>query len=109
MCRSLGDDISFAIIKSTINQSRPAIEIAKMYRVPLSSVYKKIRKLKALGIIDLDRIDIDSRSGKKIAYYRSRVESLELSLTGGDTRLRIETHDSKNEASEVGKPSANSL
>lgn len=107
LCKSLGDDISFAIVKSTINQSRPAVEIAKAHHVPLSSVYKKIRKLKDLGIIDVDKIDVDSRSGKRIAFYRSRVESVELSLTGSDTRVRIETHLPRTESSEIGK--SNSL
>jgi hypothetical protein len=102
MCKSLGDDISFAIIKSTISQSRPAVEIAKAHHVPLSSVYKKIRKLKELGIIDVDKIDVDGRSGKRIAYYRSRVESLELSLSGSDTKVRIETHFPTAEASKSG-------
>ena len=92
MCKSLGDEISFAIIKSTINQSMSAMEIAKVQHVPLSSVYNKIRKLKALGLVDVERIDIDSRSGKKISCYRGRVESLELSLSGTDTRMRIEAH-----------------
>ncbi len=95
LCRVLGDDISFAIIKSTIRECMPAIEISKGSKIPVSSVYKKIRKLQEYGIIRVEKIDIDPRSGKKIAYYRSRIKSLELRLSdAGDTSLRVETHAS---------------
>lgn len=81
----------------------PAVEIARTYHIPLSSVYKKIRKLKDLEMLDIDKIEIDSRSGKKIAYYRCTVKSLELSLTGDDAKLGIETRIPKTGTADAGK------
>ena len=68
MCKALGDEISLAIIKPTIEKSTPAIAIAitKAHHVPLSSVYKKIRRLRELGVINIDKINVDDRSGKRI-------------------------------------------
>ena len=85
LCNALGDEISFAIIKSTMKGSRSAIEISKESRIPVSSVYKKIKKLQNLRIISVHEIAIDGRSGKKVALYRCEMKSLELSLSdGGD-------------------------
>jgi hypothetical protein len=90
MCKALGDEISLAIIKSTIEKSTPAIEIAKAHHVPLSSVYKKIRRLRELGVINIDKINVDDRSGKKITCYRSRVKAIQFSLAASETTVRIE-------------------
>ena len=95
LCGILGDDISFAIIKSTIRECRPAIEISKGSKIPVSSVYKKIRKLQEYGIVRVEKIDIDTKSGKRIAFYRSWLKSLELRPSDvGETSLRGEAHAS---------------
>jgi predicted transcriptional regulator len=92
LCRALGDAVSFAILKSTMKQSKSATQISKACQIPVSSVYKKIKKLHHLGIVFIDRIDIDNKNGKKITFYKSRIRSLELNLTSdGETSLRIET------------------
>ena len=92
LCKSLGDAVSFAIIKSTMQHSKSVTEISKARKIPVSSVYKKIKKLHDLGIICVDRIDVDTKNGKKITYYKSRIKSLELNLTDdGDMSLRVET------------------
>jgi len=75
-----------------MKQSKSASEISKTSQIPISSVYKKIKKLCDLRILHVDRIDIDDKDGKKITYYKSRIRSLELKLTNdGDTGLRIKT------------------
>jgi hypothetical protein len=92
---ALADPVSFAIIKSTIREALTAIEIARRNRIPVSSVYKKIRKLQDFGMVCVDKIDIDSRSGKKIAYYKSRIRTLELRLSDdGMASCRMETRPS---------------
>lgn len=92
LCRALGDAVSFAILKSTMKQSKSAIQISKASQIPVSSVYKKIKKLHHLGIVFIDRIDIDKKNGKKITFYKSRIRTLALYLTNdGESSLRVET------------------
>ena len=81
LCGILGDPISFAIIRTTMRSSKSAIEISKINQLPVSSVYKKIRRLQTLGIVVIENITIDGRSGKRIALYRCVMKSFELQLT----------------------------
>lgn len=64
-----------------MRSSKSAIDISKINQLPVSSVYKKIRKLQTLGIVVIGNITIDGRSGKRIALYRCVMKSLELQLT----------------------------
>jgi predicted transcriptional regulator len=85
LCEALGDRVSFVIINSTIRDAKTAIEISRESDVPLSSVYRKVRKLERLGIIQ-SRVSAD-KSGKKIAYYTCRVKALKMSISKDGARL----------------------
>ena len=101
VCKVLGDDVSLAIIKSTMNQSKSVNEISKARRMPVSSVYKKIKKLCDLGIVHIDRIDLNDKNGRKVTFYKSKIKELQLSLTkDGDTKLLVETFTSQRENDE---------
>lgn len=58
-------------------------------RVAMSSTYKKIRRLQDLGIVSIERIDIDN-NGKRVLYYRSKIRSLELNVTRDKILLQFE-------------------
>ena len=85
LCEILGDRVSFMIINSTIRDAKTAIEISRESDVPLSSVYRKVRKLERLGLVQ-SRVSAD-RSGKKIAYYTCRVKALRMSINKDGARL----------------------
>ena len=86
------DKISSRIIMSTIGSAKTACQIAMENTLPLSSTYKKIRKLQAMGILYIEKIDLDG-SGKKVVLYRSRIKSLEFNLNGDSVSLQMEKND----------------
>lgn len=93
LCRALGDRISFGIIKSTIGAAKTATEISRENRFSPSSVYKKIKALERLGILQVQTIVADSQTGKRIAYYRCRVRVLEISMDEqGATEVRFKAN-----------------
>lgn len=86
------DKISSKIIMSTIDSAKTACQIAMENTLPLSSTYKKIRKLQAMGILYIEKIDLDG-SGKKVVLYRSKIKSLEFNLKRDRISLQMEKND----------------
>jgi DNA-binding transcriptional ArsR family regulator len=79
MLRELVDRNTCRIIMSTIDLAKTASQICQESKLPISSTYKKIRKLYKAGLISIDKINIDGK-GKKVLLYKSRIKSLEIIL-----------------------------
>lgn len=76
---ALANSQSRAILFSIVKKGKTAIELSERYRIPLSSVYKKISDLENLALIRVDKwILLDS--GKKFKVYKSRVSKAEISI-----------------------------
>jgi hypothetical protein len=88
------DGISFKLITSTIDSSKTAAQVSVENNIPLSSTYKKIKKLQDIGMLSIERIELDG-NGKKVAYYRSRIKSMELNLSRDQILLQFEKNDVK--------------
>ncbi len=88
------DEISFKLITSTIDTSKTAAQVSVENNIPLSSTYKKIKKLQDIGMLSIERIELDG-NGKKVAYYRSRIKSMELNLSRDQILLQFEKNDVK--------------
>ncbi len=88
------DEISFKLISSTIDTSKTAAQVSVENNIPLSSTYKKIKKLQDIGMLSIERIELDG-NGKKVAYYRSRIKSMELNLSRDQILLQFEKNDVK--------------
>lgn len=78
--REITDDISYAILRSTIDGSKTVSQLCLENNTPPSSTYKKIKRLRRLGLLGVERIDIDEK-GRKLILYRSMIDSAEISLT----------------------------
>jgi hypothetical protein len=91
--QELADKISQKIIISTISAAKSSQQIASENALPLSSTYKKIRKLCDMKLLCVDKIEIDG-SGKKVFLYKSRIRSCQFHLRQEGAVLRFE----KNEA-----------
>lgn len=91
--QELADIISQKIILSTINTAKPAQQIAAENSLPLSSTYKKIRKLCDMKILCIDKIQIDN-SGKKVLYYKSKIRSCQFYLRQEGPVLQFEKNES---------------
>jgi predicted transcriptional regulator len=74
--------------------SKTASQISQDNNLPQSSTYKKIKKLLKTGLIAIERINIDDK-GKRVVFYRSKVESLEFNLQRGGIFMKFNTNDIK--------------
>jgi predicted transcriptional regulator len=90
--QELVDKVSFRIVLSIIDNAKNVTQISMENQLPLSSTYKKIRKLQNMGLVSIERIDIDD-SGKKVLYYRSKIKSLEFNVTRDSVLLQFERND----------------
>jgi predicted transcriptional regulator len=90
--QELVDRVSFRIVLSIIDTAKNVTQIALENQLPLSSTYKKIRRLQNMGIVSIEKIDIDE-SGKKVLYYRSKIKSLEFNVTRDSMLLQFEKND----------------
>jgi predicted methyltransferase len=77
---------------STIEDSKTVFEICKENDLPISSTYKKIKKLKDLGLLFIDRIVINEK-GKKVVFYKSKIQSVELILNKKQVLLQFKKNE----------------
>ena len=92
LLQELADRISHIIILSTIDIPKTAQQISQENSLPLSSTYKKIRRLKTMNLLCIEKIHIDD-SGKKVIFYKSKIKSAEFHLRREGPMLRFESND----------------
>jgi len=92
LLKELFDGFSYKIVMSTIEDSKTVFEICKENDLPISSTYKKIKKLKDLGLLFIDRIVINEK-GKKVVFYKSKIQSVELILNKKQVLLQFKKND----------------
>jgi predicted transcriptional regulator len=90
--RELADRITYRIIISITQSPKTAAQICTENKLPVSSTYKRIRKLYDEGLITAERINIDSK-GKKVVLYRSKIKSLVFNLKGDMISLQLDKND----------------
>ncbi|MGB9124275.1 MAG: ArsR family transcriptional regulator [Nitrosotalea sp.] len=76
---ALADLQSRSILFSIIKDGKTALELSEKYRIPLSSVYKKISDLEQLALVRVDKWVL-SDNGKKFKVYKSRISRAEISI-----------------------------
>lgn len=76
---ALADAQSRSILFSIIKEGMTALELSEKYRIPLSSVYKKISDLEELTLVKVDKWVL-SENGKKFKVYKSRISRAEISI-----------------------------
>lgn len=79
---------TYKIILSVIEHSKTVYQIHEEISLPLSSIYKRIRKLEDLGVISIDKITINVK-GRKLIYYKSKIKNLTFQLNEKDVSLLI--------------------
>jgi predicted transcriptional regulator len=86
------DKTGCKIIMSVTNISKTASQISQENNLPQSSTYKKIKRLLNLGLIKIERVNIDEK-GKRVIFYRGKIKSLEINLQAGDVFMKYNTED----------------
>ncbi|MGN6629201.1 MAG: winged helix-turn-helix domain-containing protein [Candidatus Nitrosocosmicus sp.] len=77
--KELLDKHSYKILLSIVDESKTVFQICTEISVPTSSTYKKIKKLKDVGLLIVDKIEIND-NGKKVFFYKSKIRTIELTL-----------------------------
>lgn len=86
LIHEISDDMAFRIITSISDSAKVATRISMENKIPLSSTYKKIKKLQKCGVVRIYRSEIDE-SGKKVLLYRSNIASFEFKIERGGPQL----------------------
>jgi predicted methyltransferase len=86
------DESALKIISSIIDGEKNVIQICYENKLPLSSTYKKIRKLYYDGLVSVEKIDIDAK-GRKVVFYKSKIKSLDFNLKKDGILLQFNRND----------------
>jgi hypothetical protein len=92
LLQDIVDESSLKIISSIIDVEKNVFQICFENKLPLSSTYKKIRKLLSDGLVSVEKIDIDGR-GKKVIFYKSNIKSLDFNLKKEGIILQFDRND----------------
>ena len=96
LLQNIVDETTFKIILSTIDVAKTVFQICNENKIPISSTYKKIRKLQYSGLVFIKKIEIDNK-GKKVILYKSKIKALEFSLKkDGNILLQFHKNDNNN-------------
>ena len=76
---ALADAESRTILFSIIKKGKTAAELAEKYKIPLSSVYKKLSDLEELTLVYVDKWLISDK-GRKFKVYKSRISKADISI-----------------------------
>src|SRR4030095_1074750 len=85
LIHEISDDMAYRIITSIIDSAKAATQIS-MENIPLSSTYKKLKKLQRSGLVRIQKYELDE-TGKKVLLYRGNISSFEFKMERG--RLHI--------------------
>jgi len=85
---ALADAESRTILFSLIKHGRTASEVAEKYKIPLSSVYKKLADLEDLTLVHVERWMI-SEKGRRFKVYRSRISKADISIKKPEPTLTL--------------------
>jgi predicted transcriptional regulator len=87
--RELMDSVSYQIIMSISDYAKPVVEISVQNKIPLSSTYKKIKRLTKHGLVQADKIIIDE-AGRKVILYRSKIRGMRIDVVQGNINIKFE-------------------
>lgn len=86
LVHEISDEMAFRIIQSIKDNPKAATRISIENNIPLSSTYKKIKKLQKYGVVRIHRSEIDE-SGKRVLFYKSNIASFEFRIEKGAPRI----------------------
>ena len=79
---------SHAVLFSTVNAEKDAIELSNELQLSLSTVYKTLTNLEKLSLIEVQRFKITD-DGKKIKLYRSKIKKANISINENSSEVLL--------------------
>ena len=67
------------VLFSIIKHAKTITDISSITKIPLSTVYQKLRNLEELSLIYTEKNVLEE--GHKIKYYKSRIKGIEISIS----------------------------
>jgi predicted methyltransferase len=92
LLQNIMDETTLKIISSIIDVPKNVFQICYDNKIPLSSTYRKIRRLQQEGLISIEKIEVDGK-GRRVALYRSKIKSLGFNLKKESILLQFEKND----------------
>jgi len=89
---ALADAQSRSILFSIVKDGKTALELSEKYKIPLSSVYKKISDLEDIALIRVEKC-ILSDNGKKFKVYKSRISRAEISIKKPEPSITLNPNE----------------
>jgi DNA-binding transcriptional ArsR family regulator len=84
---ALGDPVVRQILSGTHASPRTAQELYQITGVPLTTLYRKLHELQEIDLVGIERAAI-TPDGKRVDFYRSRIEEVHVELREGRFGLR---------------------
>lgn len=75
------------ILETTIGLPKSALEISSSTNIPLTQVYRWVRKLNKYGFLRVS--GATNESGKKYFMYQSKVKSIKITLNSPSPQIEI--------------------
>lgn len=82
------------ILFATIKSPKIAQDISHEQKIPLSSVYKRIKSLKECSLIHEQKAILDN--GRIATYYQSKIKDIEISITKFEPKIKFTKNKLKN-------------
>lgn len=86
--KNLIENETYKVILAIMKSSKTIYQIHHETNVPLSTIYKRMKKLEKMGIVLIDKIYINSK-GKKNIFYKSRLKSVTFILNENEIDLIV--------------------
>jgi DNA-binding transcriptional ArsR family regulator len=77
-------------ILRTVTEPMTAKEISQFADVPLSTVYREVKRLTDANLLD-ERIDIDSQRGHHVSRYVRTFDTIEIAMTDEGVAVQVFT------------------
>jgi len=75
ICKALADKYSRVILAYAMDKPKSVIEMSKDCKIPISTVYRRIRDLTNAGLLNIKSCLI-TIEGKKYYLYRSKIKAI---------------------------------
>ena len=79
---------SHAVLISSVNAAKAAVEISDELQISLSSTYKALTNLEKLSLVEIQKFKMTD-AGKKIKLYRSRVKKANFSISENKSEVTL--------------------
>jgi len=76
--KTMANGQAMDILETTIGSSKSVLEISSSTKIPLTQVYRWVRKLSKYGFLRVS--GATNESGKKYFMYKSKVNSIKITL-----------------------------